>query len=277
MRRLVAASNDWARLDALMETMRRGPEGSSSLKVRDARGVERMVKLQRSLRYDDTSAFARPAREFTYSATGAIRVINAVSNGNPTTISLADSRAVLVDLRGKVTDAGYNAVRRVLPSTSQMIARIVRRGSSRPCNAPTLRVAQLECTDERSTATTFASGDGSDGSYNGLLVAHVDERTDARGEWLAMMLETAGARIVGNSTIGALSRSSWLRVPGGLEISIPIEEVRRADGGQLHRVGLTPLMEFRPTIKSLRDGTDGVLDRTLQWIRQEIAPPVRRR
>jgi len=68
-----------------------------------------------------------------------------------------------------------------------------------------------------------------------------------------------------------------LRLPGQLSVAIPMEEVRRADGGQLHRVGITPHVELRPTVRSVRSGVDFVYDRALQWMREELSPPERRR
>jgi C-terminal processing protease CtpA/Prc len=123
----------------------------------------------------------------------------------------------------------------------------------------------------------FASGSGDESAFNGLVAVLIDERTDRRGELLALELEVAGARLLGNATAGALSPVSWLALPGRLRIGMPLVEVRRADGGQLHRVGLSPSVELRPTARGVRDGADDVLDRAIAWVQQQLSPAPRRR
>lgn len=45
-------------------------------------------------------------------------------------------------------------------------------------------------------------------------------------------------------------------------------DVRHADGRQLQRKGLVPDVEIAPTIQSVREGKDVVLDRAVQYLNQ---------
>jgi hypothetical protein len=53
--------------------------------------------------------------------------------------------------------------------------------------------------------------------------------------------------------------------------------VRRGDGGQVQRLGITPSVSLRPTVRSVRNGGDEVLERAHQWLLQQLDPPPRRR
>jgi C-terminal processing protease CtpA/Prc len=110
--------------------------------------------------------------------------------------------------------------------------------------------------------------------YGGRLVALIDERTQGAMERLAMTLEQmADVTFIGSASAGSVSWTTPLSLPGGLRVGIASQELRRADGGQVQRVGLTPLIEVRPTSKGLRAGDDEVLARARQWLQQQLDPP----
>jgi C-terminal processing protease CtpA/Prc len=68
-----------------------------------------------------------------------------------------------------------------------------------------------------------------------------------------------------------------LSLPGGLTVGIPPQEVRRADGSQLQRVGISPTIDVRTTVRGLRANDDEVIARARQWLQQQLEPAVRRR
>jgi len=114
-------------------------------------------------------------------------------------------------------------------------------------------------------------------AVSGVLVL-IDERTQSAAERLALALEAAtSVTFVGSSSAGAPSPATPLELPGSLTVGIPLVEVRRGDGSQIQRVGITPNVDARTTAKGVRNRQDEVLDRAQQWIVQQLDPPVRRK
>jgi len=68
-----------------------------------------------------------------------------------------------------------------------------------------------------------------------------------------------------------------IALPGLLYVALPIVELRQSDDGQLQRVGITPSVEVRLTVRGVRSGFDDVIERTQQWLVQQLDPPSRRR
>lgn len=291
MRWSLSSPNEWTRAGALMEYMRRGNAGAVHMRVRDAKGSERNIELPRSLAYNDFRSFTERAKTAVMKVGEDIVVVDAtLGNQDDDTLSTADkwypgrlpeSKALIVDLRGNVSAAGAAFVRRVISLPMTPFARSIRRGASEPCNAVSLRMVQFVCGDERRSdpvavnAADYVSGGITPTPFTLVLV---DETTNIRGEWLVLELANAGVRLAGSSTTGAFARTSELRLPGGLSVDVPLEEIRTIDGRQLHRVGLTPQLELYRTVQGERAGTDEVVDKAVQQLRTELnPPPVRRR
>jgi C-terminal processing protease CtpA/Prc len=68
-----------------------------------------------------------------------------------------------------------------------------------------------------------------------------------------------------------------LALPGGFAVRYPWADVRWADGRQLQRVGLTPLVDVRQTVAGIRAGRDDVLEAAVRWLGGSTAPAARRR
>jgi hypothetical protein len=68
-----------------------------------------------------------------------------------------------------------------------------------------------------------------------------------------------------------------VELPGLLTVALPIVELRRSDDAQLQRVGITPSVEARLTVRGVRSGFDDVIERAQQWLGQQLDPPARRR
>jgi C-terminal processing protease CtpA/Prc len=110
------------------------------------------------------------------------------------------------------------------------------------------------------------------------VIVLIDERTQGAAERLALALESATTvTFVGSQSAGAASLPVPLELPGALTVGIPVVEVRRGDGGQLQRVGITPAVDARPTTRGIRNRDDEVLQRAQQWIAQQLDTPVRRK
>jgi C-terminal processing protease CtpA/Prc len=109
-------------------------------------------------------------------------------------------------------------------------------------------------------------------------VALIDERTDGAMERLALALDAvAPVTFIGSSSAGAPGEVMQVALPGRLQLALPIVELRRADDAQLQRVGMTPSVEVRVTVRGVRSGFDDVIERAQQWMVQQLDPPARRR
>ena len=73
------------------------------------------------------------------------------------------------------------------------------------------------------------------------------------------------ATIVGGTTAGTNGNVATFEVPGGFRISFTGMRVTRHDGQAAHHlVGVKPDVPFEPTIVSIREGRDLVLDRAVE-------------
>ncbi len=101
--------------------------------------------------------------------------------------------------------------------------------------------------------------------YKGKTVMIIDERTQSQAEHTGLLFEAAnGSRFIGSPSAGANGDVTYFALPGSLSVKFSGAEVRHADGRQLQRVGLTPDVAVRPTLKGLREGRDEVLERAVE-------------
>lgn len=283
-RRIGAASNEWTRNREQMRAMPLGPEGPALFKVRDATGKERSINIPRRASYNALlpqvqRPDAAPSRRLDGN-TGYIDVERFTESTIDSAYSaLKDTRALILDLR---TDTiAPNVMDRLLNRLASQ-SRYVRtretvRYSTKPCANLPLRLVAAACPDERVERVEWANGDAQ-GRYRGRVVLLIDERTQGVAERLALALESATtASFVGSPSAGAASPAVALELPGALTVGIPVIEVRRVDGGQLQRVGITPNVDVRPTVKGIRNHQDEVIERAQQWLVQQLDPPVRRK
>lgn len=285
-RRQAPAANDWSRLRHQMQQMVRGAAGEATVRVRDANNRERSLSVPRRESY--RAAFAATERP----ATSAVRALSegvmyvdaehlSASTVTQTFASAKGARALVLDLRGvlAVDDRlllAHLATRVNGAEGAMVIGRAIQRSLTAPCLEP-IREAALRCADVRE-AHPWTRNIDTINVFNGRLIALIDERTQGAMERFAVALEqTSGVTFVGSATAGSVSETVPLSLPGGLTVGIAVTELRRADGGQLQRVGLSPAIEVRPTARGLRAGDDEVLARAQQWITQQIEPPRRRR
>lgn len=282
-RTAVSAPNSWSRLRALMPQVARGLSGGALFRVRDMANRERQVNIPRGV--NDMTLLAlseRPLVNAVRTLPGDIVYLDverlSVDSLAATMLRARSARGWIVDLRGTLR-AGHAAailaaVRRVPEAVT---AREVRRYDSEPCATPTLREARAWCAVTRETRSRVSRGDTA-GHYAGRLVALIDERTDGEMERLAIALDAvAPVTFIGSSSAGAPGEVMQVALPGLLQVALPIVELRRADDAQLQRVGMTPGVEVRLTVRGVRSGFDDVIERAQQWLVQQLDPPARRR
>lgn len=281
----VAAPNEWTRPALLMEALVRGPAGGALVRLRDIAGRERQLTIPRRTGIaPQLSSAARATGTVSLSLPQGIAYID-VNRLTSSTIEAAlarhrTARAWILDLRGAFPDSAIlaerliDAVRRT-PSAVQ--AREWHRYQATPCLAPSIREAAAICPETREQRTRRTTGDTAN-HFPGLLVALIDERTTGAMERLALMLEaTTAVTFIGSPTAGSPAETMTWPLPGGLTFTVPVFELRRADGSQWQRVGITPVLDARLTVRTVRSGGDDVRDRAVQWLQQQLAEPVRRR
>ena len=283
-RRIGAASNEWTRNRNQMRVMPRGPEGPALFKVRDAAGKERSINIPRRGSYNALlPRVQRPEATPVRRLDGNVGYID-LERVNQTSLDSAlaafrDTRALILDLRtDTVVSSAVGALERALATQPRYVeAREVTRYASTSCDMPTVRLAAQNCPDERTQRLIWGHNDTT-GHYRGRILLLIDERTQGAVERLALALEAAtSVTYIGSPTAGAPSPATQLELPGSLTVGISLVEVRRGDGSQVQRVGITPNVDVRPTVKGIRNRQDEVLERAQQWIVQQLDPPARRK
>jgi C-terminal processing protease CtpA/Prc len=108
-------------------------------------------------------------------------------------------------------------------------------------------------------------------TYRGRTVMLIDERAISQAEHTGLAFEqAAGTVFIGTPTAGANGDVTSLSLPGGISVYFTGHDVRHADGRQLQRLGIQPDVEVAPTIEGLRAGRDEVLERAVEYLREEL-------
>ncbi|WP_411279322.1 S41 family peptidase [Gemmatimonas sp.] len=282
-RTAVSAPNPWSRLRALMPQVARGPTGGALFRLRDLTNRERQLNIPRRTAYMAPLVLPeRPNMSVVRTFPSDIVYLD-VERLAPDSIAAIlartrGARAWLLDLRGTLGSGHAAAILAAVRSLPEAVtAREVRRYESEPCAMTTLREARQLCSQTRETRSRVSRGDTT-GHYAGRIVALIDERTDGNMERLALALDAvARVTFIGSSSAGAPGEVMNITLPGLLQVALPIVELRRSDDGQLQRVGITPSVEVRLTVRGVRSGFDDVIERAQQWLVQQLDPSARRR
>ncbi|WP_337171687.1 S41 family peptidase [Gemmatimonas aurantiaca] len=281
----VSAPNEWNRLYQLMQLLPYGPEGRMLLRVRDMTGRERQFDVPRRESYVPLLATVeRPWQNTSRTLSSGIAYIDVnrltEQTVGPELERHRDARAWILDLRGALPDTSAvfaQVLQAVRTRPVAVTARELHRYQSAPCLAVTLREATQQCADEREVRARISRGDTAS-HFSGRLVALLDERTSGAMERLAMALEAStDVTFVGSTTAGSPAETVRVPLPGQLSVGIPAAELRRADGAQWQRVGITPIVDARLTHRAFRSGADDVVERAQQWLVQQLDGTPRRR
>jgi hypothetical protein len=277
-RRRVSAPNDWSRQHQLMELMTRGPVGNAILRLRDVTGRERQVTVPRRTSFNALlPQVERAAQPASIPLAYGISYLD-VNRLTDRTVDAAlerhrSARAWIIDLRGALADSsavGPAILRAVRDRAVAVTARELHRYQSTPCLAETLREATQQCADEREVRARVSRGDTAN-AFSGRVVVLIDERTSGAMERLAASLEAVrDITFIGTPSAGSPAEGVPLWLPGGLSVDVPAAEMRRVDGSQWQRVGITPVVDARLTERSYRSGTDEVIERAQQWLVQQL-------
>lgn len=261
--RLVAASNEGGLRSVLSGLLLAGPNGSEAVLSLSGRADrKREVTLQRD---QESRWFIPPSTGDTVRLLAdnlgyvdLTRLTSAEVDGMLE--KLKDTRGIIFDMRGYPRGIFWILAPR-LNTRGARYAAIFRR-------------AQVSATsDEEAESGFFFSqpiAETDQWKYTGKTVMLIDERAISQSEHTGLFLEAAnGTKFIGTPTAGANGDVTTFVLPGNLTVSFTGHDVRHADGRQLQRTGLVPDVEVAPTIQSVREGKDVVLERAVQYLNQE--------
>ncbi len=113
-----------------------------------------------------------------------------------------------------------------------------------------------------------AENGGSDtNAYKGKLVILVNASTQSSAEYTTMALSSAkGAVVLGSTTSGADGNVSEINLPGGIMTWISGIGVLYPDGTESQRAGVKIDIRMKPTIASMKNGKDELLEEAIKII-----------
>lgn len=107
------------------------------------------------------------------------------------------------------------------------------------------------------------------GAYLGPVAILVDHGSISTSEiFAAGMQETGRARVFGTRTPGAALPSLVKRLPNGYYLQMAIADYETPKGFRIEGVGVTPDETVKLSIRSLRRGSDSVIEAARKWILQ---------
>lgn len=242
-----------------------GPAGTEvELFIENANGEARPIKLTRKANITAMQRTTEPIRILP----GNIGYLDldrlTTEEADAALLHLKDTRALILDLRGRAPAAAYIASHLVI-DTSAAAALVTTPIALHP-DVPSSGVATQ-------TASTFAVRSlpaSRPPIYKGKTVALIDERTIGDSENAGLLFEAANkTEFVGVPSAGAESSIAEIEVPGGITITYSIEDIRHGNGGKLQRLGLQPNITAPTTAKGLRAGKDEPLEAALAHLSPE--------
>lgn len=107
--------------------------------------------------------------------------------------------------------------------------------------------------------------------YSGKIVLLMDEQTQGMGELAVMSLRQApNAIVIGSTSAGACGITAPLRLPdvkgGKLRVQFTCTGIYTTDGEPVQQNGLDPDIGCTPTVESIKEGRDELVDRAIQYI-----------
>jgi carboxyl-terminal processing protease len=114
-------------------------------------------------------------------------------------------------------------------------------------------------------------GQKNDEYYKGQVIILVDQNTQSRGEYVAMMLQTAPkVTTIGNQTAGADGNISKIDFLGNYSSLISGTGVYYNNGTQTQRKGIKINILMEVSIEAIRQGRDEILEKAVQYCNNKI-------
>lgn len=106
--------------------------------------------------------------------------------------------------------------------------------------------------------------------FKGRLAIIVNEETQSQAEFTTMALQVAPlAKVFGSQTAGADGNTSIIHLPGNIRTMISGIGVYYPDGSETQQVGIKIDEVIHPTVQSVREGKDIVLEKALEYLLEE--------
>ncbi len=106
--------------------------------------------------------------------------------------------------------------------------------------------------------------------YKGEVVILINELTQSSAEFHAMAYRVhPNATVIGSTTAGADGNVSRFYLPGGISTMISGIGVYYPDGKETQRIGIIPDIEWKPTIKGIKEGRDELLEKAIEIIKDK--------
>ncbi|MDR2039745.1 MAG: hypothetical protein LBQ60_17630 [Bacteroidales bacterium] len=103
--------------------------------------------------------------------------------------------------------------------------------------------------------------------YKGKIVYLIDENTQSATETVAFVGRTNyQAILIGRPTSGALGRVTWIPLPGNQRAAFSNFGLFSLDGTEFQRKGIIPDIEVYPTMESVREGKDEILEAAIEYL-----------
>jgi len=104
--------------------------------------------------------------------------------------------------------------------------------------------------------------------YKGKIAILVNEETQSSAEYTAMAFQAAPkAKVFGSQTAGADGNVSEIMLPGGFKTYMTGIGVYYPDGTETQQIGIKIDETIKPTIQSVREGRDLVLEKALEYLK----------
>jgi hypothetical protein len=273
LRELVSGSNAWSREQRLASWFEAGPAlVKATYQVRGSSGPPRDVEFS----YAEAAAASRSftARRQVESLAGGVVRVRLGEAATPLPDEVARADALIVDARGVTSAESLSWLAgSVLDADARPFARDDRTVLQAP---PSVSLRTPELDPERATIRSERTAPRSAAApFSGPVAVLVDASTAGDGELLALRVLAGGSRrvLVGTPSAGAVGDVVTMPLPGGVQVTFPVSEVRHADGRFIQRLGLTPGVVATPTVQGVRAGRDEAIEAAQRWITQQLAPP----
>jgi C-terminal processing protease CtpA/Prc len=266
----LSSSNAWTRDRDLGSRLLLGPNGSQiTLLVQGADGRRRTVTLTRMNAYVpfvNAPPRSGPVWCSLEPDIGYIDLDRATpAQADSALDALARARVIVFDLRGYPDGTLWSMAPRLGDRPQFEVGWFGEPRPSQPRHRPEDALQGDASLAENETATlvqTLSGGAANSRAWRGHAVVMIDEGTQSQAEHTTLGIVSAlpGTRVVGSPSAGANGDVSNFVLPGNITVYFSGHDVRWPDGRQLQRVGITPDVLVRPTVRGIRAGRDEVLE-----------------
>jgi hypothetical protein len=250
---LVGGSAQWRPVGAIL-ALTRGPEGTRASLTLERQSVVSHVELTR----DRSSPVFDQRPEPLAQIDAGVWYVDLERVGwadlRPRLPDLAGGPAVVLDVRGRPTDAGA----RILPHLLKWPER------ARWMHIPCFVEPHGRAAGWRDIAWNLAPAAP---HVAGRIAVLTDARAISYAESVVGYVEALGLGIiVGGATAGTNGNVNAFDLPSGMKIAFTGMRVTRHDGSRFHLVGVQPDVRVEPTLEGIRAGRDEVLERALELV-----------